>query len=70
MPLEEAVGRGAGGAGLGGTLVAPFDAAAMDGIAVRAGDTVGASDTAPARLEPGAYEVVDTGDPPPPSTPW
>lgn len=41
----------------------PFDAAAMDGIAVCAADTVGASDTAPVLLEPGAYAVVDTGDP-------
>jgi molybdopterin molybdotransferase/putative molybdopterin biosynthesis protein len=41
----------------------PFDAAAMDGIAVRAADTVGASETAPVLLEPAAYVVVDTGDP-------
>jgi putative molybdopterin biosynthesis protein len=43
----------------------PFDAAAMDGIAVRAADTIGASETAPARLDTGAYELVDTGDPVP-----
>ena len=42
----------------------PFDAAAMDGIAVRAGDRR-ASETSPVRLEPAAYEVVDTGDPMP-----
>jgi putative molybdopterin biosynthesis protein len=35
----------------------------MDGIAVRAADTVGASDTAPVLLDPDAYVVVDTGDP-------
>ncbi len=35
----------------------------MDGIAVRAADTVGASETTPVRLEAGAYEIVDTGDP-------
>ena len=34
----------------------------MDGIAVRAADTVGASETTPVRLEAGAFEVVDTGD--------
>jgi len=39
----------------------PFDAAAMDGIAVRAADTLGASETTPAWLAPGAYDVVDTG---------
>jgi putative molybdopterin biosynthesis protein len=43
----------------------PFDAAAMDGIAVRAADTLGASETSPLRLPPDAYEVVDTGDPMP-----
>jgi putative molybdopterin biosynthesis protein len=40
----------------------PYDAAAMDGIAVLAADTVGASETAPVRLEPEGYAVVDTGD--------
>ncbi|MBO0825859.1 MAG: molybdopterin biosynthesis protein [Actinobacteria bacterium] len=42
-----------------------FDAAGMDGIAVRAADTLGASETTPVELEPGAYDVVDTGDPMP-----
>src|SRR5437588_8617075 len=41
------------------------DAAAMDGIAVRASDTMGASDTTPLLLAPGTYDVVDTGDPMP-----
>ena len=41
----------------------PFDAAAMDGIAVCAADTLGASETTPVHLEPAAYDVVDTGDP-------
>ncbi len=44
----------------------PFDAAAMDGIAVRAADTVGAGETSPVRLGRDRYEVVDTGDPMPP----
>jgi molybdopterin molybdotransferase/putative molybdopterin biosynthesis protein len=43
----------------------PFDAAGMDGIAVRAADTLGASETTPVYLEPGAYDAVDTGDPMP-----
>jgi putative molybdopterin biosynthesis protein len=42
-----------------------FDAAGMDGIAVRAADTVGASETTPVCLAPDAYDVVDTGDPMP-----
>jgi putative molybdopterin biosynthesis protein len=44
----------------------PFDAAGMDGIAVRAADTFGASETTPVYLPPAAYDVVDTGDPMPP----
>src|SRR6516164_10909894 len=43
----------------------PFDAAGMDGIAVRSADTLGASETTPAWLAPDAYDVVDTGDPMP-----
>src|ERR671912_489246 len=43
----------------------PFDAAAMDGIAVRAADTVGASETSPVVLPDGSFEIVDTGDPVP-----
>jgi len=43
----------------------PFDAAGMDGIAVRSADTLGASETTPLWLGPAAYDVVDTGDPMP-----
>jgi len=41
----------------------PFDAAAMDGIAVRAADTHGASETTPLRLGAERFAIVDTGDP-------
>jgi putative molybdopterin biosynthesis protein len=37
-----------------------YDAAAMDGIAVRAADTVGATETAPRRISD--FALVDTGD--------
>jgi molybdopterin molybdotransferase/putative molybdopterin biosynthesis protein len=37
-----------------------YDAAAMDGIAVRAADTIGASETSPVLLE--HFAMVDTGD--------
>ena len=63
MPLEETVGRVLAEPVWAARSSPPFDAAAMDGIAVRAEETIGASETAPARLELGAYEVVDTGDP-------
>ena len=39
-----------------------YDAAAMDGIAVRAADTIGAGPTTPLLLHPDDFEVVDTGD--------
>ena len=43
-----------------------YDSAAMDGIAVRAADTVGATETSPLRLAVGKQAVwVDTGDPVP-----
>ena len=43
-----------------------YDAAAMDGIAVRAADTVGATETRPVALDVGSQAVwVDTGDPMP-----
>jgi len=45
----------------------PFDAAGMDGIAVRSCDTTGASETTPLWLGSDAYDVVDTGDPMPDS---
>src|SRR5215218_6438399 len=63
LPLEQAVGRVTAEPVWARTSSPPFDAAAMDGIAVRAADTVGASETTPVRLDAGAFEVVDTGDP-------
>ncbi len=39
-----------------------YHAAAMDGIAVRAADTFGASETAPILLPPDHFVVVNTGD--------
>src|SRR5215469_15409896 len=43
----------------------PFDAAGMDGIAVRSAGTLGASETTPVWLAQDSYDVVDTGDPMP-----
>ena len=40
-----------------------YPAAAMDGIAIRAKDSFGASETAPVELAPGSFLTVDTGDP-------
>jgi putative molybdopterin biosynthesis protein len=63
LGLAEAVGR-VTAEPVWATRSSPsFDASAMDGIAVRAADTVGASESTPVWLEPGAYVVLDTGDP-------
>lgn len=41
-----------------------FNAAAMDGIAVKSAETAGASEERPLTLEPGTdYKIIDTGDP-------
>jgi molybdopterin molybdotransferase/putative molybdopterin biosynthesis protein len=66
VPLDRAVGRVTAEAVWARRSSPPFDAAAMDGIAVRAADTVGAAETSPVVLGPEKYEVVDTGDPMPP----
>lgn len=42
-----------------------YPASAMDGIALRAGDTFGAGETTPVILSPDQFVVVDTGDPVP-----
>jgi putative molybdopterin biosynthesis protein len=65
LPLDQAVGRVTAEPVWATRSSPPFDAAAMDGIAVRAAETVGASETSPVRLEAGAFEIVDTGDPVP-----
>lgn len=65
LPLAEAVGR-VTAAPVWATRSSPVgDVAAMDGIAVLAVDTAGASPTTPLRLPTDRYVVVDTGDPMP-----
>ncbi len=65
LGLHEAIGR-VTAEPVWATRSSPsFDAAAMDGIALRAEDTVGASESTPVFVGPGAFEVVDTGDPVP-----
>ncbi|HET8822846.1 MAG TPA: molybdopterin biosynthesis protein [Thermoleophilaceae bacterium] len=65
LPLDQAVGRVTAEPVWAARSSPPFDAAAMDGIAVRAADTVGASETSPVVLPRGSFEIVDTGDPVP-----
>src|SRR3954462_2805589 len=63
LPLAGAVGHVTAAPVWAARSSPSFDASAMDGIAVRAADTVGASESTPVFVEPGAYVVVDTGDP-------
>jgi putative molybdopterin biosynthesis protein len=65
LPLQRAIGRVTAEPVWASRSSPPFDAAAMDGIAVRAADTVGASETTPLLLDGDAFVVVDTGDPMP-----
>ena len=65
VPVGEALGR-VTAEPVWARLSSPdYDAAAMDGIAVRAGDTFGASESTPLVLDPDGFDVVDTGDPMP-----
>ena len=66
VPLAEAAGLVTAAPVWATRSSPPFDAAGMDGIAVRAADTIGASETTAVHLAPAAYDVVDTGDPMPP----
>jgi putative molybdopterin biosynthesis protein len=65
VPVADAAGLVTAGPVWATRSSPPFDAAGMDGIAVRAADTIGASETRPVQLDPDAYDVVDTGDPMP-----
>ncbi|HSI80023.1 MAG TPA: molybdopterin biosynthesis protein [Solirubrobacterales bacterium] len=63
VPVADAVGRVTAEAVWARRSSPPFDAAAMDGIAVSVADTVGASESTPVRLEPDRFDEVDTGSP-------
>jgi putative molybdopterin biosynthesis protein len=63
LGLEAAVGRVTAEAVWARRSSPDYDTAAMDGIAVRAAATVGASPTTPLQLDGGDFVTVDTGDP-------
>ena len=66
VPLAQARGRVTAAPVWAAVSSPHYDSAAMDGIAVRAVDTVGATETSPLRLAVGEQAVwVDTGDPMP-----
>lgn len=62
VPVSDACGRVTAEAVAAARSVPHYHAAAMDGIAVRAADTFGASETVPILLPPDRYVPVDTGD--------
>ena len=67
VPLDQAQGRVTAEPVWAKVSSPHYDSAAMDGVAVRARDTVGATETSPLRLKLGDQAVwVDTGDPIPP----
>ena len=69
VAVREALGRVTAEPIFAAVNVPHYHAAAMDGIAVRAADTLGASETAPRVLTVGDQAIwVDTGDPLPPET--
>ncbi len=65
LRLSEAIGHVTAGPVWALKSSPAFDAAAMDGIALRSSDTLGASATNPVVLPEEAFEVLDTGDPVP-----
>src|SRR5437870_11684794 len=69
VPVDQALGRVTAEPVFARTSVPHYHAAAMDGIAVRADETLGASETSPLQLAVGTQATwVDTGDPLPPDT--
>lgn len=63
IPVGEALGRVTAQAVYANICAPHYHASAMDGIAVTARETFGATETTPVRLRPEQFEVVDTGDP-------
>ena len=67
-PTSLAVGLPLAGPAYAALSAPHYNASAMDGVAVRAKRTFGASENAPVVLSPDDYVVVDTGDPLPDGT--
>ena len=63
IPVYEACGRVTAQAVYAHICAPHYAASAMDGIAVNAKDTFGATETTPITLQAGQYVVLDTGDP-------
>ena len=65
IPVYEACGRVTAKAVYANICAPHYAASAMDGVAVNAKDTFGATETTPITLQPGQFIVMDTVDPVP-----
>jgi len=63
IPVWDACGRVTARAVYAHICAPHYAASAMDGVAVSAKDTFGATETTPITLSPGQFIVLDTGDP-------
>ena len=63
IPVWDACGRVTAGAVYAHICAPHYAASAMDGVAVNAKDTFGATETTPITLNVGQFTVLDTGDP-------
>ena len=63
IPVWDACGRVTAHAVYAHICAPHYAASAMDGVAVKAKDTFGATETTPVTLNPGQFIVLDTGDP-------
>ena len=63
IPVMEACGRVTAGPVYAHICAPHYAASAMDGVAVKAKDTFGATETTPVTLHAGQFLVLDTGDP-------
>ena len=63
IPVWDACGRVTARAVYAHICAPHYAASAMDGVAVNAKDTFGATETTPVTLDPDRYIVLDTGDP-------
>ncbi len=67
LPVQDACGHALKNAVYAHICAPHYNASAMDGVAVKASVTFGASERTPVTLRPADYTVVDTGDPLPDS---
>ncbi|MGI5976135.1 MAG: molybdopterin biosynthesis protein [Candidatus Limivicinus sp.] len=63
IPVQQACGRISASPVYAHICAPHYAASAMDGIALRAVDSFGATETSPVNLSPDSFTVVDTGDP-------